>query len=48
MICVLTSQKVNYKSAKRFIASVGRITFNYYQGGLHRESVGADSGTQAS
>lgn len=30
MICVLTSHDVTYKNAKRFIASVGRITFDYY------------------
>lgn len=36
MICVLTGQDVNYRDAKRFIASVGRITFDYYQGGFHR------------
>jgi beta-lactamase class A len=30
MICVLTSHDVTYKTAKRFIASVGRITFDYY------------------
>jgi beta-lactamase class A len=30
LICVLTSHDVTYKTAKRFIASVGRITFDYY------------------
>ena len=30
MICVLTSHDVTYKNAKRFIASLGRITFDYY------------------
>jgi beta-lactamase class A len=30
MICVLTSHDVTYKMAKRFIANVGRITFDYY------------------
>ena len=30
MICVLTSHDVTYKTAKRFIANVGRITFDYY------------------
>jgi len=30
LICVLTSHDMTYKMAKRFIASVGRITFNYY------------------
>jgi beta-lactamase class A len=49
MICVLTTQDVNYRVAKKFIASVGRITFNYYQGGIHRTSLGPrDSNTQAS
>ena len=36
MICVLTGQDANYREAKRFIASVGRITYDYYQGGFHR------------
>ncbi len=35
MICVLTSHDATYKVAKRFIASMGRITFDYYQGSLH-------------
>ena len=30
LICVLTSHDLTYKTAKRFIASVGRITFDYY------------------
>ena len=30
LICVLTSHDVTYKTAKRFIASVGRITYDYY------------------
>jgi len=30
LICVLTSHDVTYKTAKRFIASVGRITFDFY------------------
>ncbi len=32
MICVLTSHDATYKMAKRFIASMGRITFDYYGG----------------
>jgi beta-lactamase class A len=36
MICVLTSQDPTYKTAKHFIASLGRITFDYYHGGFHR------------
>jgi beta-lactamase class A len=32
LICVLTAHDVTYKKAKRFIASVGRITYDYYQG----------------
>jgi beta-lactamase class A len=36
MICVLTGEDSNYRAAKHFIASVGRITFDYYQGGFHR------------
>jgi len=32
MICVLTAHDATYKMAKRFIASMGRITFDYYQG----------------
>lgn len=36
LICVLTSNQATYKNAKRFIASLGRITFDYYQGGFHR------------
>lgn len=36
LICVLTAHDKTYKNAKRFIASMGRITFNYYQGGFHR------------
>jgi len=35
MICVLTAHDANYKMAKRFIASMGRITFDYYGGGKH-------------
>ena len=35
MICVLTSHDATYKTAKRFIASLGRITFDYYQGTRH-------------
>jgi len=34
MICVLTSHDRTYKLAKRFIASMGRITYDYYQGSL--------------
>jgi len=30
MICVLTSHDATYKMAKRFIANVGRITYDYY------------------
>jgi beta-lactamase class A len=30
MICVLTSHDATYKNAKRFIASVARITYKYY------------------
>jgi beta-lactamase class A len=30
LICVLTSHDSTYKMAKRFIATVGRITFDYY------------------
>lgn len=30
MICVLTSHDTTYKTAKRFIASLARITFDYY------------------
>ncbi len=33
MICVLTSHDVTYKTAKRFIASLGRITYQYYSTG---------------
>jgi beta-lactamase class A len=36
LICVLTSHDATYKNAKRFIASLGRITFDYYQSGFHR------------
>ncbi|OGR89470.1 MAG: hypothetical protein A2992_00040 [Elusimicrobia bacterium RIFCSPLOWO2_01_FULL_59_12] len=36
LICVLTSHQATYKNAKRFIASLGRITYDYYQGGFHR------------
>src|SRR5437879_4192609 len=36
MICVLTSHDTTYKMAKRFIASLGRITYDYYQGSLRR------------
>jgi len=36
MICVLTSHDATYKMAKRFIASMGRITYDYYQGGLRK------------
>jgi len=36
LICVLTSQDATYKNAKHFIASLGRITYDYYQGGFHR------------
>jgi beta-lactamase class A len=36
LICVLTSHDATYKTAKRFIASLGRITFDYYQSGFHR------------
>lgn len=36
LICVLTAHDAAYKTAKRFIASLGRITFDYYQGGFHR------------
>ena len=35
MICVLTAHDANYKMAKRFIASLGRITYDYYGGGKH-------------
>jgi beta-lactamase class A len=35
LICVLTSHDTTYKIAKRFIASLGRITFDYYQSGFH-------------
>jgi beta-lactamase class A len=34
MICVLTASHATYKTAKHFIADMGRITFDYYQGGL--------------
>jgi len=47
MICVLTAHDVTYKTAKHFIASMGRITFDYYGGGLRR-SGHANSSTQAS
>ena len=30
MVCVLTSHDMTYRMAKRFIATVGRITFDYY------------------
>ena len=30
MICVLTSHDSTYRTAKRFIASMARITYNYY------------------
>jgi len=36
LICVLTSHDTTYRVAKRFIASIGRITYDYYQGGFHR------------
>jgi beta-lactamase class A len=36
LICVLTSHDSTYKTAKHFIASLGRITFDYYQSGFHR------------
>ena len=36
MICVLTAHDKTYRVAKHFIASVGRLTFDYYQGELHR------------
>ncbi len=37
MICVLTGRDMNYRSAKHFIASLGRLTFDYYLGnGFHR------------
>jgi len=37
MICVLTAHDATYKMAKRFIASVGRLTYDYY--GVHRPLV---------
>jgi beta-lactamase class A len=39
MICVLTAHDQTYKMAKRFIASMGRITFDCYQGGVHHPMV---------
>jgi len=30
MVCVLTAQDRTYKNAKQFIASIGRITYDYY------------------
>jgi beta-lactamase class A len=36
LICVMTSNHSTYKNAKRLIASLGRITFDYYQSGFHR------------
>jgi beta-lactamase class A len=37
VICVLTSnQGARYKNAKQLIASLGRITYDYYQGGFHK------------
>lgn len=36
MICVLTNHDRTYKTAKHFIASMGRITFDHYQGNVHR------------
>ena len=36
LICVLTSHDGTYKNAKQFIASLGRISFDYYQSGFHR------------
>ena len=37
LICVLTGhQSSNYRMSKHFIASMGRLTFDYYQGGFHR------------
>lgn len=36
MICVLTARDRNYKSAKQFIASIGRITFEHYRGTAHK------------
>src|SRR5205823_14052868 len=36
LICVLTSHDATYKNAKRFIASLGRITYDSYQSGFHR------------
>jgi len=46
MICVLTGQDVNYKYAKQFIASVGRITFDHYLGVTHRVSAPVRSSNQ--
>lgn len=36
MICVLTAHDKTYKNAKGFIASVARITYDYYQGGTRK------------
>jgi beta-lactamase class A len=36
LICVLTSHDTTYRMAKRFIANLGRITFDYYRNGSHR------------
>jgi beta-lactamase class A len=36
LICVLTSHDATYKNAKHFIASLGRISYDYYQTGFHR------------
>ena len=44
MICVLTSHDMTYKMAKRFIATVGRITFDYYS----RRQMASLAGTAAS
>lgn len=39
MICVLTSHDTTYRIAKRFIASLGRLTYDYYQTGFHRPMI---------
>ncbi len=39
LICVLTNHDSTYKVAKRFIATMGRISFDYYQGGFHTPMV---------
>lgn len=48
LICVLTSHDPTYKMAKRFIASLGRITYDYYRGGFHHPIVQTRRSTRES